>query len=109
MPGARGIQRHELDETETEILAPGKLGERLDLVIVEAADHDGVGLDRVQPQFLRQVNAGQHRTEAVPPGDLLEVGRVERVEAEADALQSGLPQRARLLREEESVGGHGQI
>src|SRR5260370_801926 len=82
LPGADGIERPEFDEAEAEILLPGKLGERLDLVIVQSANHDGIDLDRVQSEFLRQVNAGQHGAQTVASGDLFEIGGLERIEAE---------------------------
>jgi hypothetical protein len=34
--------------TEAQILLPCKIGERLDLVIVHTANHDGVDLDRME-------------------------------------------------------------
>src|SRR5439155_779442 len=54
LPGAAGIERHELDEAEAQILLAGKPGERLDFVVVQSANHDGVDLNRMQSQFLRQ-------------------------------------------------------
>ena len=87
----------------------GELGQRLDFVVVDAADDDRVDLDRVQAKFLRQADAGQDLVQAVAAGDLLEIVAVERIQAEADAAQAGLAQRRRLLREEEAVGGHRQV
>ena len=98
MPRAAGIERHEFDEAETQIFVPSKTRERLDFVVVESPDDDGIGFDRAKTEFLRQINAGEHGTQAVASGDFLEGCRVEGIEAEADALQSGLAQRAALLR-----------
>ena len=39
----------------------------------------------------------------------LKLSRVERIQAETDAAQASRAQRRRLLREEEAVGGHGQV
>ena len=51
----------------------GKVGQRLDFVVVEAADDHGVDLDRVKAKFLGQGDAVQNIAQAVAAGDLLEV------------------------------------
>ena len=78
-------------------------------MIVQAADDDCIDLDWPQPQFARQINAGQHGTQTVASGDFLEIGRIEGIEAEADAVEPGLAQRVPLLGKEKSVGRHSQV
>ena len=109
LPGAAGIERHEFDKAKTQILLPGKFSERFNFMVVESANDDGVDFDRVKSEFPGEINAGKHGSQAVASGDFFEIGRVERIEAEADALQTGPAQRVSFLREKEPVGGHGQI
>src|SRR5579871_3756026 len=45
LPGMRGIQWHELDEPERHVLLAREIRERLNLVVVDRADDDGVDLD----------------------------------------------------------------
>ena len=102
LPGARGIERHEFDEAQAQVALARKLRQRLDFVVVDAADDDGVDFDGVKAEFLGQADAGQDLVQTVAPGDLPEVVAVERIEAEADAAQAGGAQRPRLLPEKES-------
>ena len=108
-PGARGIERHEFDEAQAQVALAREAGQRLDFVVVEAADDDGVDLHRVQAEFLRQADARQDLLQTIAARDLPEVVAGERIQAETDAAKAGGAQRPRLLREEEAVGGHGQV
>src|SRR5689334_6274832 len=109
LPGAAGIQGHEFDESETQVPLPGESGKRFDLMIIEIANDDGIDLDRAESQLAREVNTGEHGAQTVASRDFFEIIRIERVHAEADAPESGLTQRARLLREEKAVGRHRQV
>ena len=48
LPGVVGVEGHELDEADLVGSAPGERGEWDQLVLGEAADGDGVDLDRVR-------------------------------------------------------------
>jgi hypothetical protein len=87
----------------------GKIGERLDFVVVNAPNHYGVDLHWIEAEVLRKFNCGEHFLETVAPGHFFEVLRIERVQAEAHALQSCLAQSLALLPEEKAVGGHCQV
>ena len=72
-PGARGIERHELNEAQAQVALAREAGQRLDFVVVDAADDDGVDLHRVQAEFLRQADARQDLLQTIAARDLLEV------------------------------------
>src|ERR1039457_3532997 len=109
LPGAGGIEGHELDETKTEIFFPRKFRERFQFVVVDIADHDGVHLDRIKTQFLRKPDALEDFAETVAARDFFEVVAVQRIEAETDALQSCFAQSPGFLRKKKTVRRHGEI
>ena len=75
-----------------------------DGVIVDAAPHHGVDLERRQPGALRRLDAGEHaRHREVDVVHRAEDGVVERVEAHRDALQAGVGEMLRLLGEQRAV------
>ena len=59
-PAPVGVERHELDEADLDAPLAAERGEVDDLVVVDAALHDGVDLDRVEPGLLRGVDAVEH-------------------------------------------------
>src|SRR5205823_9574682 len=81
LPRASGIQRHELNEPHRETTAMAELSQSFDFVVVNTADYDGVHLDRIQAQLLRQADAGQHFLKAVAASDFFEIIAVQRIEA----------------------------
>ena len=109
LPGVPGIERHELDEAEAEVVFPRERRERFDLVVVEAADHDGVDLHRGEPDPPGLGDAGEDLGEPFASGHLLEVHRVQRIHAEADATEPGGAQRLGVPGEEEAVGRHREV
>src|SRR5688572_19116981 len=90
LPGARGIERHEFDEPETQIAFTREFSEGFDLVIVDAADDDRVDLHGMKTKLLGKIDARQHFVQSVSARYLLEILAVEGIEAEADALQAGV-------------------
>src|SRR5436190_14951725 len=63
----------------------------------------------MKPEFLRETDALQYFVEPIASRDFFEVIAVERIEAEADAAQSGIAQGPRFLCEQKTVGGHRQV
>ena len=108
-PGARGIERHEFDEAQAQVAFAGEVGQRLDFMIVDAADDDGVDFDRREAEFLRETDGLQHFAQAVAAGHLFEIRAVERIEAEPHAVQAGGAQRPGFLGEQETVRRHGEV
>src|SRR6266550_9046991 len=47
-PGPSGIQRHELDESEAQILGASELGERFNLIIIDIPNDHGVYFHRME-------------------------------------------------------------
>jgi hypothetical protein len=109
LPRVRGIERHKFDEAHGEFAFAGEFGEGLDFVVVDAADDDGVDLDGVHAEFAGETDAGENAGEAVAAGDFLKVCAVERIEAEADALESGFAKGASLLGKKVTVAGHREV
>ena len=63
--------------------------ERDDVLVVEAADDDGVQLDRGEARRLRRLDAGPDLGERAPAHDARQALRVEAVEVDVDAAQAG--------------------
>eukprot|EP01038_Epipyxis_sp_PR26KG_P008326 gene8326-11267_t len=85
-------------------------GHRQDFLVVGAALHDHVHLDRPQPGLLRRLDAVEH----VGHGEVHVVhapedGVVDAIEAHGDTLQAGVPKRLRFLAQKRPIGGEGQV
>ena len=78
------------------------------LVVVDAADDDGVELDAAE-HAVRRGDAGAHRVELVEARQPQEPVRVQRVEADRDPLQPGVLERVGLIGEQDAVGGQREI
>ena len=98
VPAATGIEWHPLDEAHLDAPFPAERGEVDELVVVDAAHHDGVDLHRVEAGFAGRGDAVEHPRQLVAPGHRREALTVERVEADVDPAQPGRPQRAGKLR-----------
>ena len=108
-PVTVGVERHELDEAHLDAAAAAVVGERDDLVVVDAALDHGVDLDRVESGLLGRLDAVEDVDELVSPGHPLELGPIERVEADVDPSQTGVTQRLGDQAHRGTVGGHRQI
>jgi len=74
-------------------------------VLVQRADHDDVELDGREADLEGGVDAGKRVGELAAAGDaFVDVG-VERVEADVDALETGVAQVVRELGQQRGVGG----
>ena len=71
LPGAVGIERHVFDEPHFDARLPGEMAEWHNLLFGQAADRDGVHLDRMKADALRLVNSGPHFLVAFAARDLL--------------------------------------
>jgi hypothetical protein len=77
-PGAIGIKRHELDETDLVGGATGEFGEGENLLLGEAADGDCVDLDRMRLGEAGQLlDAAQNLFEGVAARQLVEAIALE--------------------------------
>ena len=109
LPGTAGIQRHEFDEAQAQILFCRETDQIRDLVVVHPADDHRIDLHRMETQFPGQADSRENTFQPVPPGHPSEVVPVQRVHAEADPVQPGLAQGGGLGSEQRPVGGHGQV
>src|SRR5207247_1047451 len=66
----------------------GKESERLDFVVVEAANQDGIHFSRRQTRFLSRVDAVHDRRKRFGARDALEFTGIERIEADVDAAEA---------------------
>ena len=87
--------RHVLDEPQLEAVVAAEPGQRHHVGVDEAADGDGVHLDRREPGGLRGQQPVEDLLDAVAAGQLAEAAGVERVERDVDPLQPGAAQRRR--------------
>ena len=63
----------------------------------------------MKPEFPGQADSVEHTFQTVSPRHLPEVVSVQRIHAEADPVQPGLPQGSSLRSEQRPIGGHGQV
>ena len=77
LPRSAGVQRHELDHSHDNLLPHGETGQCLDLMVVQAANDDGVDLDRSQAKRLGQADGFEHIVEPIAASDFPEVIAVE--------------------------------
>jgi hypothetical protein len=91
---------HVLDEAQCVAALAEERRHRDDLILVRAAFHDGVHLHR-QADVTGGFDAFEHAVDReVDVVERAERCVVERVETDGDACQSGVGERARLLREQ---------
>src|SRR6266850_460319 len=108
-PVAVRIERHKFDETHDNAALAGKFREGFDFVVVESADEDGVHFGGSEPRFLGGFDAPHDRGERLCAGDAFESGRVERIEADVDATETGGDQAVAAFGEQMAIGGHGEV
>ncbi len=106
---ATGVERHELDEAHLDVVIAPEAGEVDDLVVVDAALHDGIDLDRLEAGLLGGLDAVEHTHQLVAPGHLQEPIGAQRVETDVDAIEPGLAKFVGDQTERGAVGGEGQI
>ena len=108
-PGAIGIEGHELDEAHRDASLAPEGGEVDHLVVVDAAHHDTVDLDRIEAGLDRGVDPRDHPIEIVTAGELVEDLGAEGVEGDVDPAQPRIGEIVDHLGELDAVGGHGDV
>ena len=101
--------RHLLDEAGHEAALPRVVAERGDLVVVEPPDRHRVDLDRGEARRAGGLDPVQHAWQRSAARDAPEALRVERVDADVQAIDARRAQRRRQLAETVAVGGQRQI
>ena len=82
---------------------------KLQDVLVHAAHHHRVHLDRLKPVGKRGVDAGERLLHASQAGDLGEAHGIERVERDVHAVEAGVAQRGRQAGEQRTVRGERDV
>jgi hypothetical protein len=100
---------HVLDEAHLGPARAGVLDQGHQLVVVGAAQHHRVHLERREAGRHRGVQAGQHPRQLVASGQRAEPRRVQRVQADGDAVQARAPQLCGLLGQQDAVGGERDV
>ena len=108
-PARRAADVHVLDEADLGAPFLRALDERDELVVVDAADHDGVDLERCEPGPRRGLDAAQHARQLVEARELLEPLGPQRVEADRDPVEARRAQGGRVLLEQHAVGRHREV
>ena len=86
-----------------------KLDEVDDLVIVGAANNHGIDFYRVHADAFRLIEAGKDFRKLATFRHLLETVRPETVEADVNAVQSGVEKSGSLFAEKRAVGSEGNF
>ena len=101
---------HVFDEAHDVAALSEVAGEVNEGVVVDSFLHDGVDLDWAETGGFGGGDAFEDAPDAEAASvHLAEYGVVERVEAHGDAVQAGVAERGRLLRQQVGVGGHGEV
>src|SRR5882724_4062932 len=108
-PVAVGIEGHEFDEAHDDTALAGKFREGFDFIVIESADEDGVHFGGREARFLSGFDAVHDLGERFGTRDVFESGRVERIEADVDATETGGDEPVAAFGEEVAVGGHGEV
>jgi hypothetical protein len=109
-PQATLFERHELDEADDHIFLAGKMGEALDLFVVEAAQEHAVDLERGEAGLACGTDAGEHLVKtARHTGDSFEGRGIYRIHADRYAMEARSLERSGELIEQVAVGGESEI
>ena len=109
VPEPLGVQRHELDIADFVAIFAPEPGHRHHVRLDQIGHRDDIDLDRSEAHFLRVSEPVQHLAEIVAAGDFEEALTVERVEVDIQPPQPGAVQVARLLFQQDRVGGERDI
>src|SRR6266849_500142 len=108
-PVAVGIEGHEFDEAHDDTALAGKFREGFDFVVVEATNEDGIHFGGREARFLSGFDAVHDLGERFGTRDAFESGRVEGIEADVDATETGGDEPIAAFSKEVAVGGHGEV
>jgi hypothetical protein len=103
LPRVVGVERHVLDESHLVARLARPAGKVHDLVVIRAADHDAVDLDRRQPGGLGGAKASQDLVERIAPRHLDETVAHERIAAHGRAVDAGVGEGGGQAVEEDAV------
>ena len=99
---------HVFDEAHLGPARPAELDQVHQFIVVDAADDDSVDLEAGEDRR-RGGDPLEHAIELVESRQAAEPFGMQRVEADGQAVQTGVAQRPRLRREQDAVGRHRQV
>ena len=99
---------HELDKADADILVFCQRGERRDIVLIHAADEDGIDLRIRKTGFFCRAKTRQHVVQSPAPRDGGKARGIERVEADIQPVHARVFQLPRHGRKKPRVCGHGE-
>ena len=102
------IDGHDLDQRQVKAFLAAPADQPVEFAIVHALQRHRVDLD-LQPGVLCRLDAFQHLLQTAPPGQRLELGRVQRVERNVDAAHTGIVELSGETGELAAVRGQGQL
>ncbi|MNH39151.1 hypothetical protein D3C79_1002800 [compost metagenome] len=85
-------QRHFFDEGNVQLAVDGKAHQVVDLAVVAALEHHAIELGTTKAGGACRVDAGNHLVQVTGTRECLEALRVEAVEADVQARQTGFVQ-----------------
>jgi hypothetical protein len=103
-PAASIVRR--VSSPDTELAVASQFDERRRVLVVQAAHHDAVELERSITKIVRGLNPGPRLVEPIAPGHLVKRLRVERVERDVEAGQASCSELARQLAQSQRVCRH---
>jgi hypothetical protein len=104
-----GVERHELDEAESDALVPSECRQVDNFVVVDAAHHDRVDLYRCETRVERGIDSCEHTVQFVSASQREKRLALERVERHVHALQARRNEVVRDLGQLDAVGRERDI
>lgn len=88
LPRPARVQGHEFDEPHPHPFPASERRQRPNLPIIQAADHHGIDLDRIEPELPSPPDSGQYLAQPVAARHPPEVVAIEGIQTEADPAKS---------------------
>jgi hypothetical protein len=107
-PGV-AVEGHVLYEAHVDVGIARQRHEIQQLVLIHAAHHHTVHLDRREARRQRSTHGGQHAVVARAPREQLELGGHQRVQADVHRCDAGAAQRGQLFSQHDAVGGDAKV
>ena len=104
-----GVQRHELNEADFEVLLPAHFHQFQNFIFREILHGHRVDFNGFKPDSPGLRNAVQYLLQAIAPVDVREFFFIQSIETDIDAFQTRFLENRRLIFQEKGVGGQRDI
>ena len=98
------IHGHEFNKSDVNRVLFCQCCEYGNLIIVESADEHGIDLDLLKPGCQGGIDPGERISERTDPGDVMELLRIQSIQADVQPADAGFTKRSGELWEQSSVG-----